>query len=70
MAHDFETEQKAEWIEAELTNNESASDQELSLYFMNEGNMDKESVIIIMRQRAKALKNPLDFKLELEGVAF
>lgn len=55
-----------DWIESCLCNDEEASDEEMGKYFMEQG-LDKETTILIMRQRNRALAD-MFFKLDLEGL--
>lgn len=66
MAHDEDKDNKIAWIEAELCNNESASNQELKLYFLENG-LDNETCDLIMAQRNDALKL-LGFYLNTKGM--
>ena len=59
---------KINWIEACLVNNENATDEALMEFLMREGEMDKEVAIMIMRQRNKALREPMGFELDIEGL--
>jgi hypothetical protein len=59
---------KFEWIEDTLINNEVSTDADLVKYFHDEGGLEQESIAFIMRQRDEALRNPLKFKLNPEGI--
>lgn len=56
-----------DWIESCLVNDENASDEEMGQYFMENG-LDKETTILIMRQRDRAFSDPFGFKLDIEGL--
>ena len=56
-----------DWIESSLCNDENSDDEEMARYFSDEG-LDVKTVALIMRQRNLALINPLDFKLDIEGL--
>ena len=45
----------AHWIEAVLTNDETASDDELVAYFMQEGNFTKEEAEVLVSKRSEYL---------------
>ena len=47
---DFQT---GHWVEAVLTNDETASDEELVAYFMHEGNFTKEEAEILVSKRGE-----------------
>jgi hypothetical protein len=47
---DFQT---AHWVEAVLTNDEIASDEELVAYFMQEGNFTNEEAEILVSKRGE-----------------
>ena len=47
--------QTAHWVEAMLTNDESASDDELVAYFMQEGNFTKEEAGLLVSKRGEYL---------------
>jgi cupin superfamily acireductone dioxygenase involved in methionine salvage len=49
---DFQT---AHWVEAVLTNDETASDDELVEYFMQEGNFTKEEAELLVTKRGEYL---------------
>lgn len=61
---------KIDWIESCLVNDENSSDEELLTYFMDEGNLDKEQTIMIMRQRNEAFVKGCEFQLDIEGLDF
>jgi single-strand DNA-binding protein len=50
---DFQT---AHWVEAVLTNDETASDDELVEYFMQEGNFTKEEAEVLVSKRGEYIK--------------
>ncbi len=45
----------AHWIAAVLTNDETASDDELVAYFMQEGNFTKEEAEVLVSKRSEFL---------------
>jgi hypothetical protein len=47
--------QTAHWIEAVLTNDETASDDELVAHFMQEGNFTKEEAEVLVSKREEYL---------------
>jgi hypothetical protein len=47
---DFQT---AHWVEAVLTNDETASNEELVAYFMREGNFTKEEAALLVSKRGE-----------------
>ncbi len=49
---DFQT---AHWVEAVLTNDETASNEELVEYFMREGNFTKEEAELLLSKRGEYL---------------
>ena len=49
---DFQT---AHWVEVVLTNDETASDDELVAYFMQEGNFTKEEAELLVTKRGEYL---------------
>jgi hypothetical protein len=49
---DFQT---AHWVEAVLTNDETASNKELVEYFMQEGNFTKEEAELLVTKRGEYL---------------
>jgi hypothetical protein len=49
---DFQT---AQWVEAVLTNDETASNEELVVYFMREGNFIKEEAELLVSKRGEYL---------------
>ena len=49
---DFQT---AHWVEAVLTNDETASNEELVAYFMREGNFTKEEAELLVSKRGEYL---------------
>jgi hypothetical protein len=51
---DFQT---AHWVAAVLTNDETASDEELVAYFMQEGNFTKEEAEILVSKRGEYLSS-------------
>jgi hypothetical protein len=57
-----------QWIEATLVNDETSTDADLVKYFHDEGGLEHESISFILRQRDSALRNPLKFKLNPEGI--
>lgn len=63
-----DTQVKIDWIESCLVNDEASSDEELLQHFMEEGQLDKEVAIMIMRQRNRALLDCMDFQLDIEGL--
>ena len=67
MAHDLNAEQTLEWIKSELVNSENSTNEELVKYFMDNG-LTKESAMLAIWQREEALKNPLSFHLNPEGL--
>jgi hypothetical protein len=52
------------WIEAVLINDEYSTDEEMEKYFISAG-LDKNLVSLILSQRDEALKDGLNFELEL-----
>jgi hypothetical protein len=62
------TQLKIDWIESCLCNDEASSDEELVQLFIDEGEMDKEVAIMIVRQRNGALYDPFKFKLDIEDL--
>lgn len=52
------------WISATLLNDESSSDLEMEQYFMKEGKMSLKEAACYVKQRDKALLEPLNFKLK------
>jgi hypothetical protein len=52
------------WIEATLLNDETATDEEMVAYFVQEGKCTKEEAEFYVAQRNNALKAPLEFKLK------
>lgn len=59
----MEIEMFYEWIEGVLVNDEVSSDEEIKDYFIKEGNMSEKEADFYIKQRNKALFNPLGFKL-------
>jgi hypothetical protein len=51
---DFQT---AHWVAAVLTNDETASDEELVAYFMQEGNFTKEEAEILVSKQGEYLSS-------------
>jgi hypothetical protein len=47
--------QTAHWIEAVLTNDETASNEELVAYFMREGNFTREEAALLVSKRGEYL---------------
>ncbi len=47
--------QTAHWVEAVLTNDETASDEELVVYFMQEGKFTKEEAEVLVSKRGEYL---------------
>ena len=47
--------QTAHWVAAVLTNDETASDDELVAYFMQEGNFTKEEAEVLVAKREEYL---------------
>ena len=47
--------QMAHWVEAVLTNDETASNEELVEYFMREGNFTKEEAELLVSKRGEYL---------------
>jgi hypothetical protein len=47
--------QTAHWVEAVLTNDETASDDELVAYFMQEGNFTKKEARLLVSKRGEYL---------------
>jgi hypothetical protein len=45
--------QTAHWVAAVLTNDETASDDELVAYFMQEGNFTKEEAEVLVSKRSE-----------------
>jgi hypothetical protein len=45
--------QTAHWVEAVLTNDETASNEELVAYFMREGNFTKEEAELLVSKRGE-----------------
>ena len=62
------TQEKIDWIESSLTNDENSTDEELMEYLMREGEFDKEVGIMIIRQRDRVLLDPFTFQLDIEGL--
>ncbi len=54
-------------IEEILVNDETSTDEELVKFFMANG-LEKESAMLVMWQRNKAMLDPIHFKLDPEGV--
>lgn len=57
-----------DWISQVLVNDEASTDEELVKLFHEEGKLEHESIAAIMRQRDEALRNPLTFVLNLDGI--
>lgn len=55
---------RMQWIEATLLNDETATDEEMTEYFMKEGQCSKEEAEFYVAQRNNALKAPLEFRLK------
>jgi hypothetical protein len=51
---DFQT---VHWVEAVLTNDETASNEELVTYFMREGNFTKEEAELLVAKRGEYLSS-------------
>ena len=51
------------WIEAILVNDEASTDSELIQGFMKEGRLSRKEAIFYVKQRGKALSDPIHFKL-------
>jgi hypothetical protein len=66
MAHDEDLDNKIAWIEAELSNNEHASDEEMRLYFQ-QNRLDNKTIDLILLQRDKALLE-ISFTLDTKGM--
>jgi len=56
------------WIADTLVNSENSTDGELVKYFHDEAGFEQETIAFIMRQRDEALRNPLKFKLNPQGI--
>jgi hypothetical protein len=54
---------KKDWITSVLVNDENSSDLELERYFMKEGNMSLREAAFYVKQRNRALLDPLHFNL-------
>ena len=48
--------QTAHWVAAVLTNDETASDDELVAYFMQEGNFTKEEAELLVSKRGEYVR--------------
>lgn len=54
-------------IEEILVNDENSSDEEMVRFLMSNG-LEKESAMLVIWQRDAALRDPIHFKLNPEGV--
>ena len=55
---------KAQWVATILTNDEYSSDKQMIRHFQKEGSMSLKKAKCYVKQRDKALLNPLQFKLK------
>jgi len=53
-----------EWIAATLLNDETSTDEEMTAYFMFEGNMSRIKALFYVKQRNRALQEGMDFTLK------
>ncbi len=52
-----------DWISATLLNDETATDEEMTAYFMREGKMSRAEAEFYVKQRNRALLEGLEFEL-------